>query len=163
MTNRKRICVWIAVLAIVIALPLLAAQAPAGAQGAGQRDGQAAGQRGGGGGGRGGAPPVNLQVLPKDMERPQVIQVMQQFTMALGVMCDHCHVPQAGAQPGPNGQIPLDAASDEKQTKKTARVMMKMVMDINSKLGTELGKPAADVVRVQCITCHRGAAIPKTQ
>jgi len=38
----------------------------------------------------------------------------------------------AGAQPGANGQIPLDAASDDKQAKKTARVMMKMVGDINN-------------------------------
>ena len=88
---------------------------------------------------------------------------MQQFTMGLGVMCEHCHVPQAGAQPGANGQIPMDFASDDKQEKKTARVMMKMVMDINARLGSELGKPAASVVQVQCMTCHRGSAIPKTQ
>jgi photosynthetic reaction center cytochrome c subunit len=160
MANRKSICLWIALLLIVLTLPLLAAQAPErGAQG------QAPGQRGGGGGGGrgGGAAPVNLQVLPKDTPRAQVIPVMQTFTMGLGVMCEHCHVPQAGAQPGANGQIPMDFASDDKQEKKTARVMMKMVMDINAKLGSELGKPAASVVQVQCITCHRGSSIPKTQ
>jgi hypothetical protein len=158
MANRKSICLWITLL--LIALPLLAAQAPErGAQG------QAPGQRGGGGGGGrgGGAAPVNLQVLPKDTPRAQVIPVMQGFTMGLGVMCEHCHVPQTGAQPGANGQIPMDFASDDKQEKKTARVMMKMVMDINAKLGSELGKPAASVVQVQCITCHRGSSIPKTQ
>jgi hypothetical protein len=57
----------------------------------------------------------------------------------------------------------MDFASDEKQQKKTARVMMKMVGEINAKLGSELGKPAADVTQVQCITCHRGSAIPKVQ
>jgi hypothetical protein len=40
--------------------------------------------------------------------------------------------------------------------------MMKLVQDINTKLASEVGKPAAEVVKVQCITCHRGAAIPKT-
>ena len=121
--------------------------------------------RGGGGGqgGRGGAPPTNLQVLPKDWTRQQVVQVMQQFTMGLGVQCNYCHAEMAGAQPGANGQVPLDAASDEKQQKKTARVMMKMVNDVNTTLGSQIGKPASDVVKVQCITCHRGSAIPKTQ
>jgi hypothetical protein len=160
MTNRKSICLFIALLMVALTLPLLAAQAPAGGA-----QGQAPGQRGGGDGGRGGAAPapVNLQVFPKDTPRAQVIPVMQQFTMGLGVMCEHCHVPQAGAQPGANGQIPMDFASDDKQEKKTARVMMKMVMDINARLGSELGKPAASVVQVQCMTCHRGSAIPKTQ
>ena len=135
----------------------LAAQEPA-------RGGGRGGERGGGGGQRGGgAPPTNLQVLPKDWTRQQVVQVMQQFTMGLGVGCNYCHAEQAGAQPGANGQVPLDAASDEKQQKKTARVMMKMVADVNNTLGSQIGKPASDVVKVQCATCHRGAAIPKTQ
>jgi len=107
--------------------------------------------------------PTNLQVLPKDTSGQQVIQTMQAFTMGLGVMCNYCHASQTGAQPGANGQVPMDFASDEKQTKKTACVMMRIVMDVNTKLGAELGKPAADVVQVQCITCHRGSAIPKTQ
>jgi photosynthetic reaction center cytochrome c subunit len=144
--------------------PLMAAvQAPA-AGGQGQRGGADAGARGAGGGGQRAAasPPTNLQVLPKDFTRQQVVQVMQQFTMGLGV-ANFCHVEMAGAQPGANGQIPLDAASDDKQAKKTARVMMKMVGDINNTLGSQIGKAAADVVKVQCVTCHRGASIPKTQ
>ena len=154
MNSRNAISFWFAVLVIMLAVPSLAQQAPPGG-------GQGGGQRGGGRGQA--APPTTLQVLPKDMTRQQVVQIMQTFTMGLGVTCDYCHVPQAGAQPGPNGQIPVDAASDDKQTKQTARVMMKMVTDINTKLGSELGKPAANVVQVQCITCHRGSATPKTQ
>ena len=143
------------VLVAALAFPL-SAQEPA-------RGGGGGGGRGSGGGQRGGAPPTNLQVLPKDWTRQQVVQVMQQFTMGLGVGCNYCHAEMEGAQPGANGQIPLDAASDAKQTKKTARVMMKMVNDINTTIGSQVGKPASDVVKVQCITCHRGAAIPKTQ
>ncbi len=157
MTNRKFVWIGIVMLCIAVSLPLMA-QAPE--RGGGGQQGRGGG---GAGGGRGGAPPANLQVLPKDWTRQQVVQVMQQFTMGLGVQCNYCHAEMAGAQPGANGQVPLDAASDDKQTKKTARVMMKMVNDINTNLGGSLGKPAADVVKVQCITCHRGAAIPKTQ
>ena len=167
MTDRMIVWFGIMVLCIALTLPLMAAvQAPAaGVQG--QRGGGDAGTRGGDGGGQRAAapapPPTNLQVLPKDFTRQQVVQVMQQFTMGLGVTCNYCHVEMAGAQPGANGQIPLDAASDEKQAKKTARVMMKMVGDINNTLGSQLGKAASDVVKVQCVTCHRGASVPKTQ
>ena len=165
MTDRTIVWFGIVVLCIALTLPLMAAvQAPApGAQG--QRGGADAGARGAGGGGQRAAapPPTNLQVLPKDFTRQQVVQVMQQFTMGLGVTCNYCHVEMAGAPAGANGQIPLDAASDDKQAKKTARVMMKMVGDINNTLGSQLGKAASDVVKVQCVTCHRGVGVPKTQ
>src|SRR5437867_6464745 len=135
MTNRQIVTLGIVILCILVVLPFAVA---------------AQGQREGRGGGGGGAPPVNLQILPKDWTRQQVVQVMQAFNMALGVQCSHCHVEMTGAPPNANGQIPIDAAPDDKQTKKTARVMMKMVADINSTLGSQIGKPAADVVRVQC-------------
>jgi hypothetical protein len=165
MSNRKMIGVLVVVLGIVLILPPMAATQGPPVGGQGQRGGGGDAPRGGGGGGQRAPapPPTNLQVLPKDWTRQQVVQVMQQFTMGLGVMCNYCHVEMAGAQPGPNGQIPLDAASDEKQAKKTARVMMKMVGDINNTFRSQLGKPAADVVQVQCVTCHRGSSIPKTQ
>jgi hypothetical protein len=154
MTNRQLVTLVIVVLCILLVLPLMA---PA--------QGQEKGQRGGekGGGGRGAAPPpVNLQVLPKDWTRQQVVQVMQGFNMALGVACNYCHIEMVGAPPNEKGVIPIDAAPDDKQTKKTARVMMRMVGQINETLSGQLGKPASEVVRVQCVTCHRGSAIPKT-
>ena len=54
-----------------------------------------------------------------------------------------------------------DFASDAKAPKQKARVMMTMLRDINQKITTELGKPAAEVTAVQCGTCHRGKAIPE--
>jgi hypothetical protein len=162
--NRSK-SLFSAIFMIALAAPIFGGQAPAQgppAGGQGQRQGGGGGGAGRGGG-RGNITPTNLQVLPKDTPGQQVIQTMQAFTMGLGVQCNYCHAPQANAQPGANGQIPMDFASDEKQTKKTARVMMKMVGDINAKLGSELGKPASDVVQVQCVTCHRGSAIPKLQ
>lgn len=160
----------------LLAVSIVSAQAPQGAQGAGQ------GRQGGGGGGRGQAPPTNLQVLPRDTTAQQVIPIMQAFAAALGVGCNYCHVtaqdaPARGAGAGrggdqaadggrrgrgPAGPPPMnDFPSDAKQPKRVARTMMLMARDINSKLGAELGKPAAEVTRVQCVTCHRGVPIPK--
>ena len=42
-------------------------------------------------------PPKNLQVLPKERTRRQVIDnVMKNWTAALGVRCQHCHVGEEG-------------------------------------------------------------------
>jgi len=107
------------------------------------------------GGGRQGPPPMsNLQIFPKDAQREQVIAAMQRFTGALGVQCNYCHV-----QEGRGGRN--DFASDEKQTKKTAREMMKLSADLATRLPAVVGKPAAETTRVGCATCHRGVPIPK--
>ena len=97
------------------------------------------------------APPAprNLQIL-----KPQEVgPAMRAFTFGLGVQCNYCHVI--------DGQN-RDMASDEKQMKKTARVMLQMVNHVNETFGAQIGKAAADVSQVQCATCHRGKAIPET-
>jgi hypothetical protein len=106
--------------------------------------------------GRGGTPPPpqNLQILPKDMPRAELLTLMRGYATALGVMCNYCHV-----QEGQGGRN--DFATDEKAPKKTARVMMTMTAHVNETLASGLGKSAADVTKVQCMTCHRGEAIPK--
>jgi len=108
-------------------------------------------------GGRGQAPPPppqNLQVLPKDISREELIGTMRGYTAGLGVQCNYCHV-----QEGRGGRN--DMASDEKAPKKTARVMITMMNHANEALASGLGKPAAELTKVQCVTCHRGEAIPK--
>jgi len=40
-------------------------------------------------------------------------------------------------------------------------VMLALARDINMKLQSEMGKPANQLTNVQCVTCHRGVAIPK--
>ena len=149
--------VHLVILIAVFATSLTAFQAPTAS---GQEQGRGRGGRGAGAINL--PPPTNLQILPKDWSAQQVVPVMQAFTMALGVMCNYCHVEQAGAQPGPNGQIPLDFASDSKPAKQTARVMLRAVNDINAKFDAELGKSASapNGMRVQCVTCHRGNAKP---
>jgi hypothetical protein len=112
----------------------------------------------GGGQGRGAPqpPPQNLQVFPKDIARPQLLQAMQNFSAALGVTCNHCHVFN-----GP-GDPMNDMASDAKPAKNVARAMMRMVREINPTVQKAVAtKPADQVAAVGCATCHRGAAIPE--
>jgi len=114
--------------------------------------------QGRGGGAAEGLPPAphNLQFFPKDTTAQQIVPIMRNFTAALGVNCTYCH----NSEP-PMDRAGNDFASDEKQTKKTARVMLAMVRDVNMTLRANLGKAPADVTQVQCVTCHRGVAIPK--
>jgi hypothetical protein len=107
--------------------------------------------------------PKNLQVLPKDMPREQLIAVMRGFSRALGVGCDHCHAP------GPKPDGPPDFPADTKWEKGAARTMLRMTMAINGEYLTKLEpRPAGDhdagqpLVRVECMTCHRGVARPET-
>ena len=61
---------------------------------------------------------TNLQVIPKGTPVQQVIGMMRGFTSALGVRCQYCHLGEEG-QP----LSTFNFASDEKRTKKTARIM----------------------------------------
>jgi hypothetical protein len=97
--------------------------------------------------------PKNLQVLPKDWSRAQVVAVMQNINAALGVGCDYCHVQNQGSPP--------DFAADDKAEKMAARAMMKLTGELNTDLVAALERPAAEVTRVGCITCHRGVPEPK--
>lgn len=103
-------------------------------------------------------PPRNLQVLPRDMPRGQVMQVMRGFAGGLGVRCDYCHVE------GPEKTMQsMDFASDEKETKKIAREMLRMAMDINTKYITQtMGRTLTERAQVGCITCHHGVPRPRT-
>jgi Photosynthetic reaction centre cytochrome C subunit len=142
MTNRQIVSFGVLALCILLLLPLVVS-----AQG--EKKGAP-------------APLENIQVLPKTMDRAQVVMVMQNINKALGVQCNYCHVERAGAQPNEKtGQLPIDPPKDDKDTKKKARVMMKMVGQINMTLAAEMGKPADQLTRVACATCHRGSAIPK--
>ena len=99
----------------------------------------------------------NLQVLPKDIAQRDLINQMRGFATGLGVRCHHCHV----GEPGPSLEG-YDFASDEKPAKKTARVMLQMVAEINGKLLPQIGKEKAELLQVSCATCHHGQARPQT-
>jgi hypothetical protein len=100
-------------------------------------------------------PPTNLQVLPKDIPRPQLLQTMQAFNQALGVQCGYCH------QFNGPGDPMNDMASDVKPQKNAARAMLRMVAAINPQVQAAVSKTPETATRVGCIMCHRGEAIPK--
>lgn len=134
--------------AVLLATTMLSAQAPATPPAGGQGGGRP-------GGAPAAAPLQNLQVLPKDMPRAQVIQIMRGFEAALQVECGHCHV-WTGANLPTN-----DYATDVKPQKKIAREMLKMVMAANQAIAPAVqanaNRKAQDVT---CATCHRGMPIP---
>lgn len=73
---------------------------------------------------------------------------MDEVSKALGVRCDYCHSAARGSgQPEPKKEI--------------ARGMMAMTTDLNAKVQAATGKPANETTRVDCVTCHRGVAIPQ--
>ena len=74
---------------------------------------------------------------------------MQEIGQALGVRCDFCHsAPRGSGQPEPKKEIAL--------------AMMAMTRDLNAKVQEATGKPANETTRVECVTCHRGVAIPQS-
>ncbi|MGC8595334.1 MAG: c-type cytochrome [Candidatus Kryptoniota bacterium] len=85
----------------------------------------------------------NLQIIHGIHSKDQLLNVMRGFTEALGVKCEFCHDTQ-------------DFSSDAKPEKRTARIMIKMVENINSNF---LSDPQKE--KVSCFTCHRGQEIPK--
>lgn len=99
----------------------------------------------------------NLQVLPKDIPRDSLVQVMRAFSMSLGVRCSYCHVEREV-----NGRQETDFDSDDKVAKRQARYMMRMTRDINTTALANLPDRSDPPVRVGCVTCHRGSPLPKT-
>ncbi len=100
----------------------------------------------------------NLQVLPKDISEEALHDTMRGFAGALGVRCLACHV---GDETKP--MQTWNWASDDKPEKATARVMMKMTQDLNSKWITQVKlKAGEERVQVACATCHHGKMQPRS-
>jgi hypothetical protein len=85
----------------------------------------------------------NLKVFPKEMTRQQLMGIMQGWTRALGVQCDHCHV---------MGEMD----KDEKPEKDVTRAMVKMMQNLRANANDFL--PDNRIQKVSCWTCHRGSA-----
>jgi hypothetical protein len=97
---------------------------------------------------------VNVHVIPRNTPVREVVGTMRDFTAALGVRCQFCHVGQEG--------LPLeqfDFISDEKRTKGISRQMMLMVQQINRRLDS-LPNRGSPPIQVTCMTCHRGVSRP---
>jgi len=107
----------------------------------------------------------NLQVLPQDITRDQLLATMRGFTRGLGVRCNHCHVVTA-TEP----EEKLDFPADTKEEKRVARVMYQMAKEINgtwlqrveaAEGHAETTEAPAGPPRVSCWTCHRGKTEPE--
>jgi hypothetical protein len=94
---------------------------------------------------------TNLQVLSKDTSKAEMQHTMRGFVFALNVRCPFCHVQKADES--------FDYPADDKDTKKTARIMLQMVATINHDYVSKIGKTTP--VQVECVTCHRGLTQPR--
>jgi hypothetical protein len=93
---------------------------------------------------------TNLQVMPKDISKRELMSTMRSFAFALDVRCEYCHAQK---------DKEFDYSSDEKQPKKTARVMLQMVGTINRDFIGKVNNPKS--IQVECVTCHHGLAQPR--
>ena len=97
---------------------------------------------------------TNLQVLPKDISKEELVSTMRGFAGSLGVRCTHCHVGGTA-----NDLTGMKFASDDKKEKKIARAMMAMVKEINGTIRKiDIESPA----QVKCVTCHHGVTRPES-
>ena len=95
---------------------------------------------------------TNLQVLPKDTSKADLQSTMRKFAFALNVRCPYCHMEKEDKT--------IDFASDDKQNKKTARIMLQMVATINHDYVGKIEE--APPAHVECVTCHHGITKPRT-
>lgn len=98
---------------------------------------------------------TNLQALPKDIPKAQLVGLMRGYSGDLGVRCGFCHV---GGNPDTLQGV--NFASDENEKKKTARLMIRMMDSINKDQLTKLGMTPSP--QVSCVTCHRRNSDPRT-
>ena len=101
--------------------------------------------------------PTNLKVLPSSMTGEQVHELMHKWESQLGTNCGTCHAADT-KNVAPNGRPRLNFADDSKPAKATARLMYKMVEDINTNY---VGKIDNSGPPVSCGTCHRGHLDPE--
>jgi hypothetical protein len=101
--------------------------------------------------------PTNLKVLPKNLTGDQVHEIMEGWSAALGTHCNTCHTADP-TKIGPDGRPRLNFADDSRPEKSTARLMYKMVEDIN---GNYISMVDSSGAPVTCGTCHRGHLGPE--
>ncbi len=105
----------------------------------------------------------NLQVLPADISRRDLADIMLENQRGLGLPrrqgegCLYCHV---GDMEVPRGE--WDYASDAKPEKLRARAMMRMTREINEKHLAAIEDRVAPALEVTCDTCHAGRTDPRS-
>ena len=85
----------------------------------------------------------------KNLPAGQLPLVMNAFSRALGVGCEHCHVSDKWD-------------SEDKPQKQIAREIMKMAGTINDSILRDIKNLQSIKPEISCSTCHRGQIIPDT-
>lgn len=96
---------------------------------------------------------TSLKELPKDIERRELMEIMQGYSRSLGVRCQHCHVGEDDLY-SPD----FDFVSEDNPNKDVARLMIRMTRQINETFLAKSGR--AGSLQVTCGTCHRGQPRP---
>ena len=98
---------------------------------------------------------TNLKFLPEDISRDSLLTVMRDFSFALGVRCQYCHV-------GGDGRSfeGVEFHKDDDPNKRKARFMLGMVADLNAQILPSIPDRDDPPVRMECKSCHRGLARP---
>lgn len=94
----------------------------------------------------------NLKVLPKDTSLADIYKQMAGMQRDLGVQCGFCHEEDPDTKQ-------INYASDENPRKETARFMMRMTSDINTKYLGQLGDRQY-APPITCGNCHLGQMHP---
>jgi hypothetical protein len=68
----------------------------------------------------------NLKVLPQNISKPKLVDVMKQFSITFGVRCSYCHAVSDDLTEG-------SFDSDDKPTKQKARDLMKTILEMSEK------------------------------
>ena len=100
---------------------------------------------------------TNLQILPEGIQRSELVGIMRDVAIGLGVRCSFCHM-VSDALDSPED----DFASDDKETKLKAREMLRMVQAVNQDHIANLPARTEPNIEVTCVTCHSGKSRPTT-
>jgi Photosynthetic reaction centre cytochrome C subunit len=92
----------------------------------------------------------NLKVLPSDIAQADLLQLMTRYSQELGVQCQFCHA---------EGSQGVDFVSDQSPAKQTARVMIGMLRDINTKYLAQVSDQRYSIP-ISCGNCHQGQTTP---
>jgi hypothetical protein len=98
---------------------------------------------------------TNLKVLPQDISRDSLIQIMRGFSLSLNVRCQYCHVGGDGVS-----FQGVTFEKDDDPHKLKARFMLRMVDSLNRVVLPQLPGLKGSPIRIECKTCHRGAPRP---
>jgi len=134
--------------AVILGCVTFGAAAPAAPQGAGNKDAKLDAAK------KTYPKPTNLKVLPKTISGEDLDRLMHRIKQDLGVPCGYCH------EENPETKQ-INYASDENPLKETARFMIKMNEDINTKYLGQLGDRRY-AEPLTCGNCHQGQVEPPT-